>query len=208
MYTFDPESGQYRNANGRPVSWSVIRGDFLRTERRAEGIAEVLTSQLREGNISLGVWQTQIRAIIKDLHVGAMMLGSGGRDMMTPQTRGAVGGHLSREYRALNSLALRIQSGDQRLDGTLWRTVRHYIRAARKTFYDAIRRRMGPMGFDMERSVRTAAERSCGSCIHEESRGWVPIGTLVPIGDRTCRRNCLCLMYYRNSFTGEESGPF
>lgn len=207
-YTYDPSAGAYRNSAGRIVSWDDIRQDYLRAERAAERIGEELATQLREGTISLATWQAQMRKLMKDMHVSAGMLATGGRDMMTPAARGALGGHLTREYRALNALALKIQNGTQRLDGTLWRTARHYIRAARKTFYDATRKRERSRGFDEERSVRTAAERSCQSCIAEEDREWVLIGSLVPIGDRECKRNCLCLMYFRNSATGVEVGPF
>lgn len=208
MFTFDPSSGSYRDAGGGRVDWSRIRRQYLRAERAAEGMGEVLANQLREGAIPLAVWQTEMRALMKSMHVAAMTLATGGKEMMTPATRGALGGHLAREYRALNNLANRIANGQQPLDGTLWRTARHYIRAARKTYYEGQRRRLRDTGFDQEKSVRTAAERSCRSCIAEEDRGWVNIGSLVPIGDRDCRRNCLCLMYYRNSATGVEVGPF
>lgn len=207
-FSYDRSIGHYRTERGDIVRWSVVRKEMLKTERGVEASMRVLTDRLREGSISLSSWQAEMKRVIKNLHVSNMMLAVGGRDMMTPATRGATGGHLLREYRALQALALKIQSGDQRLDGTLWRTARHYLRAARKTFYEGTRRRVGGQGFDQEKSVRTAGERSCDSCIHEENRGWVPLGALVPIGDRRCLRNCLCVMYFRNSVSGAEAGPF
>lgn len=54
---------------------------------------------------------------------------------------------------------------------------------------------LAPEGAMYERNIRHARD-SCGGCIHETARGWVPIGTLVPTGYRDCRGNCLCSLEY------------
>jgi hypothetical protein len=50
--------------------------------------------------------------------------------------------------------------------------------------------------FDEERLVLGDAEH-CQGCIDDNARGFVPIGTLAPIGSRECRQNCRCHFSYR-----------
>jgi hypothetical protein len=35
-----------------------------------------------------------------------------------------------------------------------------------------------------------------GSCIEQTARGKVPIGSLIPVGDRRCLRRCHCTIEY------------
>lgn len=48
-----------------------------------------------------------------------------------------------------------------------------------------------PMNAMYERSIRHAQD-SCNGCIREAARGWVPAGTLVPVGLRDCGNSCKC----------------
>jgi hypothetical protein len=51
-------------------------------------------------------------------------------------------------------------------------------------------------GFREELSVLSVADH-CGSCVHESGLGWSPIGSLIPIGERTCLTRCACFMSFR-----------
>lgn len=57
--------------------------------------------------------------------------------------------------------------------------------------------------FDEEHLVLGDAEH-CEQCLADNARGFVPIGTLGPIGSRECRTNCACRFVYRNSADGIE----
>lgn len=48
-----------------------------------------------------------------------------------------------------------------------------------------------------ERNILGIAEH-CASCIRETKRGWVPIGTLIPVGLRDCWFGCKCTVGYRS----------
>lgn len=56
--------------------------------------------------------------------------------------------------------------------------------------------------FDQEH-LELADVEHCDECIADNARGFVPIGTLRPIGSRTCRQNCACKFLYRNGDHGQ-----
>ncbi len=75
-------------------------------------------------------------------------------------------------------------------------TVTMYVEAGRATYHVIDSELHEEMGFDEERSIRYSAD-SCAGCIGAERLGWALIGTIPPIGTRTCLGNCLCRMEYR-----------
>jgi hypothetical protein len=64
---------------------------------------------------------------------------------------------------------------------------------------------MRDRGYDEESNLLAPAEHceGQGSCVEQTTRGWVPVGSLIPIGGRLCVTNCKCQIRYRNSETGE-----
>jgi hypothetical protein len=44
---------------------------------------------------------------------------------------------------------------------------------------------------------RRESHHECETCIGETAKGWVPAGTLLPIGDSECMGNCDCYFYFR-----------
>lgn len=152
-------------------------------------------------------WQGEVANRIKGIHAANGALAKGGVQGLMPGDVNAIEGQIGRELQGLRRFASEISSGALPLDGRVLRRIDHYAKAGRKTFHLILRRQMQELGYVWEKSVRTAEERSCGGCRQEELRGWVPIGALVPIGERTCHRNCLCQLYFRNN-DGQESGPF
>lgn len=58
--------------------------------------------------------------------------------------------------------------------------------------------------FILERRIHPLAiEDLCQTCDEQRSLGWVPIGTLNPIGDSECLNNCHCSFTFRD-FNGDE----
>src|ERR1019366_4661120 len=57
-----------------------------------------------------------------------------------------------------------------------------------------------------ERRVTSPAVKNCDACLRYEAMGWVPAGTLPPIGkDCDCRGNCKCRFEYED--VAEQSAP-
>ena len=76
---------------------------------------------------------------------------------------------------------------------------------ASRTLYENIRRReSSDAGFRFERNVLHPADH-CDQCVNQSALGTVPIGSLVPIGRRTCRSNCRCTLSYSKTIAVEEA---
>jgi len=59
-------------------------------------------------------------------------------------------------------------------------------------------------GYDEGRRILSPAEHCEESvthpgCIEEAGRGWVPIGSIIPLGQCTCRDNCKCYLQFRKT---------
>lgn len=70
-----------------------------------------------------------------------------------------------------------------------------YGQQSRVAFERAYNRDQSQRGYRYERNMLHATEH-CAVCVEQTGRGWVPIGTLVPIGSRTCRSNDRCTLSY------------
>jgi hypothetical protein len=112
---------------------------------------------------------------------------------------GRVGRVLRDQYEFLRSWSNDIASGAAPNDGRLPARSRLYSEAGRATFEGVRARDQRAAGVRFERNVLHASE-SCSGCRAENARGWVEIGSLVPVGSRLpCRARCHCTITYSNS---------
>lgn len=158
-----------------------------------------LSTQLQSGSLDLAAWQEQMLREIKALHVNASELAHGGRAQMSQADFGRVGRVLRDQYEFLRSWSNDIASGAAPNDGRLPARATLYAEAGRATFEGVRARDQRAAGVRFERNVLHASE-SCSGCIAESGRGWVEIGSLVPIGSRSpCLVRCRCTVTYSNS---------
>ncbi len=209
-YTWDATAGRYRDRpSGRFVSWTTVREGLLRGQEDAARDVRALTQRLRDGEITLREWQRGMAAEIRATHLTHAAIAAGGFDRMTQADYGRVGGQVRAELVYLRARALRIADGRQALDGTILRIAESYVQAGRNTYFRARRAEALKLGYDEELNVLHARE-SCHNdpttervgCAEQTALGWVPIGTLVPIGARTCLRSCLCTVTFKRSRDG------
>lgn len=66
---------------------------------------ENLAERLYTGNITIGQWEEQMKALIKGLHTSVGSIGSGGWDNMDPAAWGRVGAEIKKQYRYLHGFA-------------------------------------------------------------------------------------------------------
>ena len=52
-------------------------------------------------------------------------------------------------------------------------------------------------GMTEERNFLEPDADHCQECWDEAAKGWSPLGTLIPIGERTCLTKCQCKFEYR-----------
>ncbi len=109
-----------------------------------------------------------------------------------------MGNQVKAQYQFLRGFVQDIQKGLV-LDGRFVNRVGLYIEAGRATLSLFERLRNKERGKGEERNLLGVAEHCTGdnSCTQQTSMGWVPIGTLLPIGQRLCKVKCKCMIEYR-----------
>lgn len=211
-YTWDQRlrsgTGAYRNdQTGQIVEARDARIAFDSYIDNSTAISKDLAISLQNGRLSLADWQTRMASHIKDVQINAAINANGGRDQMTRSDWGRTGQLIKQQYQFLDKFAEDIASGKQPLDGRFVQRSQLYTQSGETTrnVFETVNAR--DAGMDEERSLLEARDnRNCegaGSCPGETNKGWQPIGTLIPIGNRICNKNCRCHFEYRNSVTGE-----
>jgi hypothetical protein len=151
--------------------------------------------RLRDGEISLVEWRRAMREATKDTHVYSAAAARGGFARMAPDDYGRVGALIKKQYGFLEKFLDEINNG-LALDGHFVARSALYVQAARSTYERTNRHEQEEGGMNEEKNVLHPAEH-CGQCVRQTARGWVRIGALVPIGERTCLGNDRCTMRYR-----------
>lgn len=199
-------AGAYQDTTtGRFLSNAAVRDSLDTYIDNAQDPMESLYSLLRSNQISVADWQLQMRDQIKSTHVNAAASAMGGRDQMTQSDWGRTGQLIRGQYEYLDNFAQQIADGLP-IDGRVQERMKMYTEAARGTHEKFTQIRMGNAGYDMESSRLDPQAKHCegeGSCIEQAGRGFVPLGELIPIGQRICKSRDRCTMEYMNSLTGE-----
>lgn len=196
-FTYDPRSRRYRdNSTGRFLSEKTVR-DAVDTVIDAETVKiRDLSQSLVDGKINLVEWQIGMEGILKPLHVAMALSANGGIKNSSPADIGYIGSLLKEQYKFLRDFTKQIKNGQQKLDGTLVARSALYTQAARSTHEKVRQRAAKNGGVQEERSILGVADH-CTLCVQEAKKGWSPIGSLLPIGQRTCGPNCRCTFQYR-----------
>jgi len=203
-YRWNEQAGRFVNERGVFVSEATVRSVI-------DGIADAASERLARaserllnGELPLGAWQAEAQQIIKLAHVSAAVLAHGGAEQMTFSRWGTIGPTVRSEYQFLRDFAQQIADGRQPLNGMLTARARQYGQAARVTFERTYGQDQQQRGYRSERSVLSSAEH-CAQCVGEVGKGWQPIGTLIFIGQRTCRSLDRCHMEYRREMADSEA---
>jgi hypothetical protein len=186
-YTFDPRIARYRGPDGRFITERTMQGALVAlSDASAERMAG-LASRLQAGSLKLAEWQAGMMAEIKTTHLAAALAAD----------FGAAGAQIKVQYQHLGRWAADIVSGKAALGDGLVSRARLYARASASTF-DAMRiRDARNSGAEMEERNLSHSADPCGECPTLSRRGWVPLGTLPPVGTRQCVANCRCTIERR-----------
>lgn len=197
-FRYNAAAKRYIGSNGRFVKVERIRGALDAFITGTVEQIEVISTQLLSGEISLAQWQTEMMLHVKNANLAGASLERGGWYNMSQADFGKMGQKIRGEYEYLRTFANQIEAGTQPLDGRLVQRARLYGEQSRVSYYEFASDSAKKDGFAEEKSILTPSE-SCGECIQEASRGWVPLGDLIPIGERECLSNCNCYMQYRKA---------
>jgi hypothetical protein len=195
-YTYDERSGRYRaRASGRFVRASEVRAATDKIIAASKTRITEITESFRSRALTLGEWESRMRAEIRALHVAAAVAGKGGRDQMSNADWGAVGARVKREYQFLTKRT-------QAIDGSLTNRAKMYANASLATYLDTRGNELALRGFTEVRSIVHARE-SCAQCLAQAAKDWQQEAVYIPIGSRTCLSSCACTEQRRNPVTGE-----
>jgi hypothetical protein len=190
-YTFDRRLGRYRDTRGRLIAERVVRDAVDNVTDLASSRMGQYARDLLDGRLSLADFQARLMQDSKSAHLAAGIAAHGGKAQMSPSDWGRVGQQVRRQYGYLRNFAASVVDGRQPLNGTLVSRAQQYGQAARVT-YEAIKAADDKArGMTVERNVLHGRDH-CGECPKLTAKGWVPIGSLKPIGSRECRVHDRC----------------
>lgn len=197
-FQWNPNAARYRDpTTGRFISRDAVRLEVDRIISASQRRVLAASEQLNIGEIDLAQWDTVMRQEIKRAHLGSAALLRGGWAQMTPADYGRVGAAVKKQYQYLERFIEDIRSGNANTrGGHLFNRARMYPASARIAFHEQQTVQLEALGYTEERNVLHPAEH-CAECVDASARGWVPIGTNVPIGQRQCKGNDKCSMRYR-----------
>jgi hypothetical protein len=175
-WTFDPSTRRYRDEDsGRELGERELRPLRERYLRQLTDRALVVTGQLANRLITLEEWEIEMRRVVKETFGTVYMLSRGGRNAMTQQDWGRVGGLVGRQYRYLNQYAQDIAGQTVTRDKALSRS-QLYIQAGTQSY----QRGQLATYSDMPRLERVPGDGSttclvncrCELDITESDEGW------------------------------------
>lgn len=202
-YTYDARTARYRErTSGKFVTPQKVRGATNEIIKASRDRITAYTEAFRSRELTLGEWETRMRAEIRAVHSAAAIAAKGGREHMANADWGALGAKVKAQYQFLTKRADAIVSGRQAIDGSLTNRARMYASAALPTYLDTRGSELATRGFTEVRSIVHARE-SCAECLAQQARGFVNESDYTPIGQRTCLTSCACTEQRRNPLTGE-----
>jgi hypothetical protein len=200
LFQWDDRAGRYREARtGRFVPRRDVQAALDVAQRAVGARVATLTVGLRTGAVGLAEWELGMRAAIKDVHLYAGAVSAGGWDRLGAAEYGRIGAAVREQYGFLSRWAADLASGAAPLDGRADSRAQLYVEHGRTYQREAELAEARVRGATEYRSVLGDAEH-CAECVRESRKGddgWVPMGSLVPIGQRTCRARCKCWYEYR-----------
>ena len=205
-WRYDTSAGRFRSPSGRFLSARDVRDAVDRRLDDASRSITALSEDYRAGRISGSAWMRGMRDAIRETHLMSALAAKGGRSGLTARDYGAIGARIRTQYRYLAQFAFDVNSGTIPTDGRFLSRAQSYGQAGRGTFDAFDTAEKTRLGYDQERNVLDREAAHCtgaGSCPEQTARGWVPIGTLIPLGQRKCQARDRCRKEFRNSQTGK-----
>lgn len=206
---WDRERGRYRDARGRFVSRETVRLVIDETLEHHGRAVRGLAEDFRAKRITRAEWELGMRSAIRESALYNAAAARGGWGELGPREYGRIGQHVRQQLGYFERFAREVARGQRTgramLDGRFLARAMLYVQSARRLYHEIDRLEMERRGFDRERNVRFRGDSCAGEigCIEQSRRGWVAIGTLRPVGTRTCLGHCRCRIRYRKSATGE-----
>lgn len=152
-----------------------------------------LTQELVDNKITIAEWAVAVRDEIRNGHRVAALLANG--NALDARAAGQLGAAVRRQYQYFEAFVRQIEDGTAPLGPRSVARARLYGQAIMTMYERAVVAREAAAGRTRYKLVLAPAEH-CDQCVEDAAKGFVPIGTLKAIGERTCLVNCRCHWEY------------
>jgi hypothetical protein len=199
-YTWVPSSARYHSQRtGRFASTTAVRNALFQAADAEMQRAKVLAEQYRKGEIGTAEFRLTMREVIKNTQLFGEAAARGGWAQMDGASVALVEQRVRVQYAFLDGFVADLEQGKlMSVDRAA-----QYVKASKSAYTETRGQVVQIAGFDEIASDLHPAEH-CPDCVFEAARGFVKIGTEVPLGQRQCLSNDRCTVRFRNSQTGEE----
>lgn len=208
-FIYDPRlhgSGYRDTVTGKIISYQEVRTQLERMLRASSDATGALSDLVSDKIIDAAAWREAMRQEIKDNYITQYLLGIGGREMMTAEDWGSVGGMIADQYRYLEGFYAEVASG-KLSRGQIDARSRMYINSSREAYERALARASARRGKRQQRWMLSPAEH-CEDCVALAGEGWKPVtepfvspstGQIAIPGNGAtqCLTNCKCHVEYR-----------
>lgn len=198
-FTFDARTGKYRRAaTGKAVSEREIRSAIYKVSNEAKNRVRQQTKQMIAGGILFAIWYQQMRSLFKALYRSVWVVTLGGMLFEDDGARYAFYLWMLLLFDWIDQLKEAIEKGLIPFDGRILTSVGNKARGANGAYQNAKLEAGRRKGHNEARRILGENEHHCHDseekpgCIELAALGWVRIDKIVPIGDATCRGNCMC----------------
>lgn len=195
-YRWNAGAGRFVDARGRFVSRAAIRSALDRAIMLEKRTMLSSLVALRKKTISVQEWHFATRQRVKILHLWALATARGGWDAVSPVDYAYVGGILKAQFARLDRFAGEIALGLP-LDGRAVVRLGMYADHARAMYHQLERQVATGAGYTEERNILNPIAEHCAACLQITTLGWVPLGSIPPVGGLTCLSNDRCYRDYR-----------
>jgi hypothetical protein len=160
----------------------------------ARSLVRAATDALVAGGLRLGSWFRAMRDAILPRHFAASFAVLDHPDP-PPADIDAIAAESDRQVGFLARFRGQLATAEQLLPGAPARAGL-YAHAIWSISQSVARAKATRDGFKFERNQLGIAD-SCFDCLTQTALGWVPIGSLIPIGSRLCHVNCKCSLLFK-----------
>lgn len=192
-WEYAPLLGMFLWRGGRVPS-AVVRAQLGRSLTSLENEARVLSL---DRMVPARDWATRMTDVVKGSALIAGAYAVGGWTLLDP-AMADIEASIHEELGYLDKFAAALTAGQIPRDGRFIRRAMLYGGAGWALYMLLRSRRARALAYHEERNVLDPGAEHCGGCMAETAKGWQPIGSLTPIGDRQCLSRCRCYLEYRN----------
>ena len=193
-YLTPPNKGQFVSSTAVK---SLVEGAIAQTQEYASR----LNDRLLKLEISVGEWEREMAASIRQASIWNYSIGKGGIGQLTQSDYGKIGYEMRFQLGKLRNFSSEILSGELS-DAQIRDRASKYFDRTYGMVEEGSRTAHREEGYSWEKRNLNSGGNECADCSAYKGMGWMQIGTLPrPTESCQCKSNCRCSLQFSNSIT-------